>query len=51
MKIKLLLTFSFLFLSNLSEANVEYWGPTGHRTTGEIAEKHLTKKAKRIGRL
>ncbi|WP_297804807.1 S1/P1 nuclease [uncultured Polaribacter sp.] len=47
MKIKLFLMFSFLFLSNLSEANVEFWGPTGHRTTGEIAEKHLTKKAKR----
>ena len=47
MKIKLFLMFSFLFLSNLSEANFEFWGPTGHRTTGEIAEKHLTKKAKR----
>jgi hypothetical protein len=23
------------------------WGPTGHRATGKIAEKHLTKKAKK----
>lgn len=23
------------------------WGKTGHRTTGEIAEKYLTKKAKK----
>lgn len=23
------------------------WGPTGHRVTGEIAEQHLTKKAKK----
>src|SRR5690349_5462978 len=23
------------------------WGPTGHRATGLVAEKHLTKKAKR----
>ena len=25
----------------------EVWGPTGHRATGEIAEKYLTRKAKR----
>jgi len=47
MKIKLLLMFSFLFLSNVFEANPYFWGATGHRTTGEIAEMHLTKKAKR----
>ena len=27
--------------------SAEDWGRTGHRVTGEIAEKHLTKKAKR----
>jgi len=47
MKIKLLLMFSFLFLSNVFEANPYFWGATGHRTTGEIAKMHLTKKAKR----
>ncbi len=35
-----LLNFSFAFAS-------EDWGNTGHRTTGEIAEQHLTKKTKR----
>jgi len=28
-------------------ANEPDWGATGHRTIGEIAEKHLTKKAKK----
>ena len=26
---------------------MDFWGKTGHRATGEIAEKHLTKKAKK----
>lgn len=31
----------------VSALNVMAWGPTGHRVIGEIAEKHLTKKAKK----
>ena len=34
------------FFYNYTTAN-NYWGPTGHRTIGQIAENHLTKKAKR----
>ncbi|WP_222983631.1 S1/P1 nuclease [Flagellimonas meishanensis] len=34
-----------LLLPLLSYAN--YWGKTGHRVTGDIAEQHLTGKAKR----
>ncbi len=39
-----LLTLIILFLFNLSAMA---WGPTGHRVTGYIAEKYLTKKAKK----
>lgn len=39
--------FIFLFVSILSLNAAEDWGQTGHRVTGEVAEKHLTKKAKR----
>lgn len=34
-----------VFLSSM--LSVYAWGPTGHRTTGEIAEQHLTKRAKK----
>lgn len=37
----LLTVFFFSLLSTYA------WGPTGHRVTGEIAEQHLTKKAKK----
>lgn len=44
-------TFLFLILllvfQPIISANSSDWGPTGHRTIGEIAEKHLTKKAKK----
>jgi hypothetical protein len=30
-----------------TEAREPYWGATGHRTIGEIAEKHLSKKTKK----
>jgi nuclease S1 len=30
-----------------SHAKATYWGATGHRTVGKIAEKYLTKKAKK----
>ena len=47
MKIKLFLVVSFLFFSNISENKSMFWGKNGHRATGEIAEKHLTKRAKK----
>ncbi len=38
----------FTFICNFSNANNEpLWGSTGHRTVGEIAEIHLSKKAKK----
>ncbi|MCB4797285.1 S1/P1 nuclease [Neotamlana laminarinivorans] len=36
-----------LLISKQSLAYNEFWGPTGHRVVGEIAEKHLSRKAKR----
>ncbi len=37
-----------LFLvSNFTFANDMYWSKTGHRVVGEVAEQHLSKKAKR----
>lgn len=47
MKIKLFLLMSFFFVSFSSKDEAVKWGKNGHRTTGEIAEKHLTKKAKK----
>lgn len=35
-----------LFVSTFSFASDNDWGRTGHRATGEVAEQHLTKKAK-----
>ncbi|MGM5471101.1 S1/P1 nuclease [Flavobacteriaceae bacterium LMO-SS05] len=47
MKIHFLSTLVLsLFLITTTNAGVK-WGPTGHRTVGEIASKHLTSKAKR----
>lgn len=40
------LIFFFLFVPLLSFGNV-IWGRTGHRVTGHIAEKHLSRKAKK----
>lgn len=42
----ILLVISFIFQQNIA-ANSPEWGVTGHRTIGEIAEKHLSKKAKK----
>jgi len=45
---QLLFTSFILFTSFQINANRNpNWGPTGHRTTGEIAEKYLTKKTKK----
>lgn len=45
MKFKLFI-FAILFVFSSFSTN-SFWGPTGHRTIGKIAEKHLTKKAKK----
>jgi len=47
MKIKLIVLLSFLFIANTKNEEIFFWGSTGHRTTGKIAEMHLTNKAKR----
>lgn len=36
-----------IFFVGVTSLAAEDWGRTGHRATGEIAEKHLTRKAKR----
>ena len=41
------IVFLLLLLSNLAFANDNIWSKTGHRAVGEIAEEHLTKKARR----
>ncbi|SEB75450.1 S1/P1 Nuclease [Tenacibaculum sp. MAR_2009_124] len=35
------------FILTIESFSNNTWGPTGHRATGEIAEKHLTRRAKR----
>ncbi|MGB2758378.1 MAG: S1/P1 nuclease, partial [Maribacter stanieri] len=44
MKISIILLF---LVTNFAFANDMYWSKTGHRVVGEVAEQHLTKKAKR----
>lgn len=47
MKIKFTAILIGLFISSIGFATNSIWGPTGHRTTGKIAENHLTKRAKK----
>lgn len=47
MNIKLLLLIPFFFLTNSSTEETVVWGKNGHRVTGKIAEKYLTKRAKK----
>lgn len=47
MKFKLLLLIPFFFISKSSNEEAFFWGQNGHRVTGKIAEKHLTRRAKR----
>jgi len=42
-----ILLFVCMLTFSVSAFSAEDWGKTGHRATGEIAEKHLTNKAKR----
>lgn len=44
MKIGFLLLF---FVSQLALANPPIWGKTGHRVVGEVAQMHLSRKAKK----
>ncbi len=44
---KYLLLFIAFIISSFSFASEEDWGRTGHRATGEVAEKYLSKKAKK----
>ena len=40
-----------LFLAvQVSFANNVFWGKTGHRTVGEVAQKELSRKAKKMKR-
>lgn len=47
MKIKLLLLIPFFFITNSTSDEAVFWGKNGHRVTGKIAEKHLTRRAKK----
>ena len=47
MKIKLLLLIPFLLVMTSSSDEAYFWGQNGHRVTGKIAEKHLTRKTKK----
>lgn len=44
---KLVIVVVALLFSQFTFANDADWGKTGHRTTGEIAQVHLSKKAKK----
>ncbi|WP_026778138.1 S1/P1 nuclease [Polaribacter sp. Hel_I_88] len=47
MKIKLLLLIPFLMMTTSSTDEAYFWGQNGHRVTGKIAEKHLTRRTKK----
>jgi len=47
MKTRVLFLVCVLFIALTSFTKSADWGPTGHRVTGKIAEKHLTKKARK----
>ncbi len=47
MNIRNIIVLAITFMSTTAYASSYDWGKTGHRATGEIAEAHLTNKAKR----
>lgn len=47
MKVQIIPIILLLVFSQAMFSMTDTWGPTGHRATGKIAEKHLTRKAKR----
>ena len=44
---KLSIFFLFIFLNSYVSFSSNDWGKTGHRATGEIAQKYLSRKAKK----
>ncbi len=44
---KKIIPLLFIFLIQFSFANDMIWSKTGHRTTGEVAQNHLTRKAEK----
>lgn len=47
MRASFILIVSLLFMSFNADEAIVFWGQNGHRATGEIAEKHLTKRVKK----
>jgi hypothetical protein len=47
MNFKILLLIPFFFFTKSSSDDAVFWGKNGHRVTGKIAEKHLSRKAKK----
>lgn len=47
MNFKIFLLVPFFFLMNSSKEDAVFWGKNGHRATGKIAEKYLTKRTKK----
>lgn len=47
MKLKLFLLIATFFFTKSATEDAFFWGQNGHRATGEIAESHLNKRAKR----
>ncbi len=47
MKYRIIIILTIMFFFNFQSFSNPIWGPTGHRTVGEIAEKHLKKNVKR----
>ncbi len=47
MRVMIALLFAAIFSLPINSYAIDFWGPTGHRATGQIAEKHLTKKARK----
>ena len=41
------ITFLFFLSAQLAIGNTLFWSKTGHRTVGEVAQQHLSGKAKR----
>ena len=44
---RILIVFVALFVSQINFAKDNEWGKTGHRTTGEIAQAHLSRRAQK----
>lgn len=47
MRIKIVAVIAIILVSQAVYSITDTWGPTGHRATGKIAEKHLSRRAKK----